>query len=54
VEVIDTPAIARRIDELGLDIPPREQRSPEYLGKLVLRELDKWGPPIKAAGISND
>ena len=28
--------------------------APDYLAKLVASELDKWGPPIKAAGISVD
>jgi tripartite-type tricarboxylate transporter receptor subunit TctC len=53
-EVLDTPAIRDRITGLGLDIPPREQRGPAYLVKWVQIELDKWGPPIKAAGISAD
>jgi tripartite-type tricarboxylate transporter receptor subunit TctC len=53
-EVLDTPAIRDRITGLGLDIPPREQRGPDYLVKWVQIELDKWGPPIKAAGISAD
>jgi tripartite-type tricarboxylate transporter receptor subunit TctC len=31
-----------------------DRRSPEYLQALVEREIAKWGPPIKAAGISAD
>jgi tripartite-type tricarboxylate transporter receptor subunit TctC len=53
-EVLDTPAIRDRIAGLGLDVPPREQRGPAYLAKLVQIELDKWGPPIKAAGLTAD
>jgi tripartite-type tricarboxylate transporter receptor subunit TctC len=32
----------------------RERRSPEYLQALVEQEIAKWGPLIKAAGISAD
>jgi tripartite-type tricarboxylate transporter receptor subunit TctC len=53
-ETLDTPAVRKRIEDLGLFVPARAERSPEFLAKLVLSELDKWGPPIKAAGISVD
>ena len=53
-ETLDTPAVRKRIEDLGLFIPPRAERSPEFLAKLVVTELDKWGPPIKAAGVSAD
>jgi len=46
--------VAKRLDELGADLPPPgEQRSPEYLGKLVASEVDKWTPLIRAAGVAN-
>ena len=51
-ETLDTPAVRKRIEELGLLVPPPAERSPEFLAKLVVSELDKWGPPIKAAGVS--
>jgi tripartite-type tricarboxylate transporter receptor subunit TctC len=51
-ETLDTPAVRKRIAELGLFIPPPAERSSEHLAKLVVSELDKWGPPIKAAGVS--
>ena len=53
-ETLDTPAVRRRIEELGLFVPQPAERSPDFLAKLVLSELDKWGPPIKAAGVSAD
>jgi tripartite-type tricarboxylate transporter receptor subunit TctC len=53
-EALDTPAIRDRIAGLGLDVPPSAQRGPDYLVKWVQLELDKWGPPIKAAGITVD
>ena len=53
-DTLDTPAVRRRIEELGLFVPQPCERSPGFLAKLVLSELDKWGPPIKAAGVSAD
>jgi len=47
------PAIAKRLDELGADLPaPGEERSPQALGKLVAAEVGKWVPLIRAAGVS--
>ena len=51
-DTLDTPAVRKRIDELGLFAAPGAERSPEFLAQLVLRELDKWGPPIKASGVA--
>jgi tripartite-type tricarboxylate transporter receptor subunit TctC len=47
------PAVAKRLDELGADMPPPgEERSPQALGKLVTAEIAKWVPLIRAAGVS--
>jgi tripartite-type tricarboxylate transporter receptor subunit TctC len=51
-DALNTPAVKKRIEDLGLDVPRSEQRGPDYLGRLVKIELDKWGPPIKASGIT--
>jgi hypothetical protein len=45
------PVIAKRLAEIGADIPPPEQRSPQALGQLVNAEVDKWVPLIKDAGV---
>ena len=50
-KVMQDPLIAKRLSEIGADIPPPEQRSPEALRQLVNAEVDKWVPLIKAAGI---
>jgi tripartite-type tricarboxylate transporter receptor subunit TctC len=54
VETLKTPDVRNRILARGLDIPPAEQLSVEHLSKLVTLELEKWGPPIKASGVSID
>jgi tripartite-type tricarboxylate transporter receptor subunit TctC len=51
-DVLDLPAVRQRYLEVGLRIPPREQRTPEYLAKLVPADIEKWAGPIKAAGLS--
>ncbi len=53
-KALGDPLIARRLAELGADIPPPEQRSPQALGDLVRAEVDKWVPLIRAAGISTE
>ncbi len=45
------PAVRKRLEEAGLDIPPREQQTPEALGAYQQAEVKKWWPMIKAANI---
>jgi hypothetical protein len=35
----------------GLEVMPPEQRTPEYLAKLLPVEVERWGKVIRAAGI---
>jgi tripartite-type tricarboxylate transporter receptor subunit TctC len=48
--ILDDKAVHDRLQGLGLNVPVRERRTPEYLAKLVRSELDKWRAPIKASG----
>jgi len=52
VKAMQDPAIAKRLAQIGADIPPPDQRSPQALGQLVRSEIDKWVPLIKAAGVT--
>jgi tripartite-type tricarboxylate transporter receptor subunit TctC len=54
VQMMDTPALAQRMHELGVTLVSSERRSPQYLADFVAREIEKWGAPIKAAGIHAD
>ncbi len=52
VEALADPAVRARFTELGLDVAPREQQTPEGLAAFQKAEIDKWWPIIKDAGIS--
>jgi tripartite-type tricarboxylate transporter receptor subunit TctC len=43
--------VGRRLADLGLDIPLRDQQTPEALAALQRAEIEKWWPIIKAANI---
>jgi len=51
-DMLDTPSVRKRLEELGLEIVPPERRSPEYLAKFLREEIERWGRLIKAAGIT--
>ena len=51
VEALADPAIQKRFTELGLDVAPRAQQTPEGLTAFQKAEIEKWWPIIKAAGI---
>ena len=49
VEALADPAVRKRLTELGQEIPPREQQTPEALAAYHKAEIEKWWPIIKAA-----
>jgi tripartite-type tricarboxylate transporter receptor subunit TctC len=51
VDALADPTVRSRLTDLGQDIPPREQQTPQALGALNQAEIDKWWPIVKAAGI---
>jgi len=51
VEALADPAIRSRLADLGLELPPRAQQTPEALGAYQRAEMEKWWPIIKAANI---
>ena len=51
VEALADPAIQKRFTELGLDVAPRAQQTPEGLAAFQKVEIEKWWPIIKSTGI---
>jgi hypothetical protein len=51
---MDTPAVQKRLLEIGETVVAPERRSPDYLAKFVMTEIEKWAAPIKASGVSMD
>jgi tripartite-type tricarboxylate transporter receptor subunit TctC len=51
---IETPSVQERLRELGATVVEPARRSPDYLQKFVVSEVEKWGVAIKASGASID
>ena len=45
------PKVRQRMSELGLDVVPPAQQTPEALAAFHKAEIEKWWPVIKAANI---
>ena len=51
VQTLADPAARQRIIDVGFEIPPRDQLTPEALAAFHKAETEKWWPIIKAANI---
>jgi tripartite-type tricarboxylate transporter receptor subunit TctC len=54
VAVMDNPAFRERLHTLGLIVVAGERRTPDYLQKFVVNEIEKWAIPIRASGVKED
>lgn len=51
VESLADPALIKRFGEMGQEIPPRAEQTPQALGARHRADIEKWWPLIKAANI---
>jgi hypothetical protein len=51
VAALADAGVRAKLADLGQDIFPRAQQTPEALGAMHKAEIEKWWPIIKAAGI---
>jgi tripartite-type tricarboxylate transporter receptor subunit TctC len=51
VKALADPDVRKRLGDLGQEIPPREQQTPEALAKYQKADIERWWPVIKAAKI---
>lgn len=51
VETLADPAIQKRLTQLGVEIVPRDQQTPQAHRAFLKTEIDKWRPIIAAANI---
>jgi len=54
VQILAAPQVQQRFEELGIEITPQQQQSPEALRAFQKAEADRWWPIIKAANIKVD
>jgi tripartite-type tricarboxylate transporter receptor subunit TctC len=54
VDAMNDPAVRKKFEDLGLQMPPQDQLTPEALGAWQKAEIAKWWPMIKAANVKID
>jgi tripartite-type tricarboxylate transporter receptor subunit TctC len=51
VEALSDPGVQKKLGDLGLDMPPKDQLTPAALGAWQKAEIAKWWPMIRAANV---
>jgi len=51
---LDNPALQKQFENLGLQMPPKDQSAPAALGAWQKAEIAKWWPLLKAANVRVD
>ena len=52
LQAMKTPGVRERLEGLGAVIVSDDRATPEYLGRFLKAEIEKWAAPIKASGVS--
>jgi tripartite-type tricarboxylate transporter receptor subunit TctC len=51
VDALNDPSVRSKLENLGLQMTPQDQLTPQALGTLQKAEIAKWWPMIKAANV---
>lgn len=51
IDALNDSAVRKQLENLGLQMPPEDKRSPQGLGDWQKAEISKWWPMIKAANV---
>src|SRR5256714_2299925 len=51
VDALNDAAVRKQLENLGLQMPPKDQLAPEALGAWQKAEIEKWWPMLKAANV---
>ena len=51
VDALNDPAVRKQLENLGLQMPPKDKLTPQALGEWQKAEIAKWWPMIKAANV---
>ena len=54
VDALADSAVGQRVAAIGMEVPPRDQQTPEALAALQKAETEKWWPIIKAANVKGE
>jgi len=54
VDALSDPAVRKQLENLGLQMPPKDQLTPEALGAWQKAEIAKWWPMIREANVKVD
>jgi len=54
VDALNDPAVRKQLENLGLQMPPKDKLTPAALGAWQKAEIAKWWPMIKAANVKVD
>ncbi len=54
LDALNDPAVQKQLENLGLQMPPKDKLAPVALGEWQKAEIAKWWPMIKAANVKVD
>jgi tripartite-type tricarboxylate transporter receptor subunit TctC len=49
-DAVESPMVRDRFKAIGVVVPSKERRTPEYLRKFVVTETERWATPIRNSG----